>query len=171
MENPLFDRRLQLPDNEEAMWMGCQAGGASQGALRDLLRFGSLFYGARPPWLSREHCLDLYACHLRPMSGYTKESDMFDSRSESSTLSARVRTVRIQNFGEHGGPMLAELVGVTQRRLARIEAGGPIPAEFILKLIDLTGVNPRWLLSGEGEVYGSPAPSRIRDRDWGSHLG
>jgi hypothetical protein len=77
----------------------------------------------------------------------------------------------MQIFGERGGPMLAELLGITQRRLARIEAGGPIPAEIILKLIDLTGVNPGWLLSGESEVYGSQAPGRKPDWELGSRLG
>jgi hypothetical protein len=77
----------------------------------------------------------------------------------------------MQIFGEHGGPMLAELLGITQRRLARIEAGGPIPAEIVLKLIVLTGVNPSWLLSGEGETYDPAAPGRIRDRELGSRLG
>jgi hypothetical protein len=95
---------------------------------------------------------------------------MFDSRGESSMISARVRTVRIQRFGEHGGPMLAQLLGISRCRLARIEAGGPIPAEIILKFINLTGVNPSWLLSGEGEEYRSPAPGRIGEREVDSRL-
>lgn len=96
---------------------------------------------------------------------------MIDSQGEYSDLCQRVQTVRMQLFGECGGPMLAELLGISQRRLTRIEAGGPIPAEIILKLIDLTGVSPHWLLSGEGETYGMPAPGRIEDRDTGSRLG
>ena len=95
---------------------------------------------------------------------------MVDRRGESSGQSARVQTVRMQIFGEHGRPMLAELLGITQCRLARIEAGGPIPAEIILKLFELTGVRPSWLLSGEGEVYESPSPGRMRDRELGSRL-
>jgi hypothetical protein len=95
---------------------------------------------------------------------------MFESRGEYATLSERVQAVRVQLFGESGGPVLAELLGIPQRRLARIEAGGPIPGEIILKLIDVTGVNPRWLLSGEGERYGAPACGRITRRDMGSRL-
>jgi hypothetical protein len=90
----------------------------------------------------------------------TKESDMFESQGEYATLSERVRAVRLQLFGECGGPMLAQRLGIPHRRLARIEAGGPIPAELILRLIDVTGANPRWLLSGEGERYGCPATTR-----------
>jgi transcriptional regulator with XRE-family HTH domain len=64
--------------------------------------------------------------------------------------------------------MLAERLGITQRRLARIEAGGPIPAELILRLIDVTGVSPRWLLSGEGERFVAPGPDRLTGRDRGA---
>ena len=52
---------------------------------------------------------------------------MFESQGEYATLSERVRAVRLQLFGECGGPMLARRLGIPQRRLARMEAGGPIP--------------------------------------------
>jgi hypothetical protein len=100
-----------------------------------------------------------------------KEAAMSEGRGEVSMLSTRVRAVRMQLFGECGGPMLAELLGIPQRRLARIEAGEPIPAEILLRFIAVTGANPRWLLSGEGETYGMPAPGRICDRGPGSRLG
>jgi hypothetical protein len=51
-ENPPFDKLRQLPDDEKAKWMGCEAGAAIQAALRDSLRFGSPFYGACPLWLT-----------------------------------------------------------------------------------------------------------------------
>lgn len=89
---------------------------------------------------------------------------MSENRGDSPDLAERVRTVRLQLYGECGGPMMAEQLGIPQRRLARIEAGGPISAELILKLINVTGVNLRWLLSGEGETYVSAAPGRFSDR-------
>jgi hypothetical protein len=101
----------------------------------------------------------------------TKESDMFEDQGEPSALSHRIHTVRLQLYGECGGPILAQLLGIPQRRLTRIEAGGPIPAEILLKLIDVTGVNPGWLLSGEGERYGRPACGRIASGNPGSRFG
>jgi hypothetical protein len=67
--------------------------------------------------------------------------------------------------------MLAESLGISWRRLASIEAGGPIPAEIILALIEVTGVNPLWLLSGEGERYDPPAADPFGRRGPGSHFG
>jgi hypothetical protein len=93
---------------------------------------------------------------------------MFESQSEYSTLSQRVKAVRMQRFGACGGPMLAELLGIPHQRLERIEAGGAIPAELILRFIDITGVSPRWLLSGEGERYGSLEPCVLGGRIPGS---
>jgi hypothetical protein len=93
---------------------------------------------------------------------------MYESRGEDATLAERVRAVRTRLYGECGGPMLADLLGIPQRLLARIEAGGPIPAEIILKLIDLTGVSPRWLLCGEGEPFIAAQPGRLTGFDRGA---
>lgn len=48
---------------------------------------------------------------------------------------------------------VAELLRIPDRKLERFETGSPIPAEVILVLMEVTGVNPRWLDSGEGERY------------------
>ena len=89
---------------------------------------------------------------------------MLESAGEHSNLAERIRSVRMDLFGEHGGPVLARLLRVPSRRLARIESGGPIPARIILQLIEVTGANPHWLLSGEGEKYRRPASSRLGGR-------
>jgi hypothetical protein len=82
---------------------------------------------------------------------------MHESEADRCALSERIRAVRMDLFGEHGGPNLARRLRIPERALARMEAGRPIPGELILKLIEVTGVNPHWLLHGEGERFRQPA--------------
>ena len=89
---------------------------------------------------------------------------MHEHQEDNSDLSERIRLVRIDLFGEHGGRLLAGLLRVPQRDLTRMEAGGPIPGLLILRLIEVTGVNPNWLLSGEGDRYDRPASSNLGGR-------
>jgi hypothetical protein len=74
-------------------------------------------------------------------------------RQSTLTLASRVREIRLERFGEHGGPMLAAALGLPFRTWWNYEAGVTIPAEVILRFIEVTGANPRWLLKGEGEKY------------------
>ena len=78
---------------------------------------------------------------------------MFENKWDNPILSDRIRAIRIDLFGEFGRPALAELLRIPDRRLERFETGSPIPAEVILVLMEVTGVNPHWLESGEGERY------------------
>jgi hypothetical protein len=70
-------------------------------------------------------------------------------------LAARVRVVRIDSAGDgpEGVARLAESLGLPHQTWANFEAGVSIPATVILRLICLTGVSPRWLLTGRGEAY------------------
>ncbi len=70
-------------------------------------------------------------------------------------LASRVRTVREELFGEHGGPMLAQEIGVPFRTWMNYEDGCTIPAQAILRFIEITNADPHWLLTGEGEPYRS----------------
>lgn len=65
-------------------------------------------------------------------------------------LSRRVREVRVELYGEHGGPLLASALGVPFRTWASYEAGESIPAETILRFLEATRTDPHWLLTGEG---------------------
>ena len=85
---------------------------------------------------------------------------MIESNSEFSTLSERVRAVRLDLFGDDGGALLASLLGIPERRVAHMEIDGPIPGHIILAFIEVTGANPSWLLSGEGDRYMRLAPAR-----------
>jgi len=68
-------------------------------------------------------------------------------------ISNRLRDVRQELFGEHGGPELARLLGLPARTWYNYETGVTVPAEVLLSFIDLTGTNPVWLHTGEGPRY------------------
>ena len=68
-------------------------------------------------------------------------------------LARRVREIREELYGENGGPILAERLDVPFRTWHNYEAGCTIPASAILRFIEVTSANPRWLLTGEGERY------------------
>jgi hypothetical protein len=71
-------------------------------------------------------------------------------------LAARVRAVRIALYGENGGPLLAQALGIPFRTLHNYESGYTIPAHSILRFIKLTHVHPHWLLTGNGEQFLDP---------------
>ena len=83
---------------------------------------------------------------------------------ESLALARRLREVRLELYGENGGPLLAEVLGLPARTWAHYEAGVTIPGLVILRFIDATRVEPHWLLTGEGErrPAGSDEPGRLR---------
>jgi len=69
------------------------------------------------------------------------------------SLSRRLKEVRQDRFGEHGGPELARRLNLPARTWYNYENGVTVPAEVLLGFIDETGTNPVWLLSGEGSMY------------------
>lgn len=70
-----------------------------------------------------------------------------------SSLAHRVREVRLDLFGEHGGPMLARTLRLPFRTWHNYESGCTIPAQVILRFIEVTDAHPHWLLTGEGAKY------------------
>ena len=70
-----------------------------------------------------------------------------------SGLAQRIREIRQELYGEHGGPLLAEALELPFRTWHNYEAGCTIPAHSILRFIEVTEANPHWLLTGEGEKY------------------
>jgi hypothetical protein len=69
------------------------------------------------------------------------------------SLSRRLREIRQEIFGEHGGPELARRLGLPARTWYNYETGVTVPAEVLLGFIEQTGANPNWLLNGEGPRY------------------
>lgn len=70
-------------------------------------------------------------------------------------LAGRLKSVREELYGEHGGPELARLLEIPARDLYNYETGVTIPGEVLLRIIELTGVRPAWLLRGEEPRYES----------------
>jgi SOS-response transcriptional repressor LexA len=69
------------------------------------------------------------------------------------SLSRRLREIRQELFGEHGGPELARRLNLPARTWYNYETGVTVPAEVLLGFIEQTGANPMWLLTGEGTRY------------------
>jgi hypothetical protein len=70
-----------------------------------------------------------------------------------SDLARRIREVREELYGVHGGPLLAQKLGIPFRTLMNYEVGCTIPATTILRFIEVTDAHPHWLLTGEGDRY------------------
>jgi DNA-binding transcriptional regulator YiaG len=68
-------------------------------------------------------------------------------------LARRFREIRQELYGEHGGPLLAGALGVPFRTVLNYEDGCTIPAQAILRFIEVTNAHPHWLLTGEGDRY------------------
>jgi hypothetical protein len=68
-------------------------------------------------------------------------------------LARRIRVIRTELYGEHGGPLLAEALELPFRTWHNYEEGHTIPAHSILRFIEVTDAHPHWLLTGEGEKY------------------
>ena len=69
------------------------------------------------------------------------------------TLARRVREIRREWFGAGGTAVLAVLLDLPVRTWENYEAGCTIPAQTLLRFIELTGVHPHWLLTGGGDKY------------------
>ena len=73
-------------------------------------------------------------------------------------LSERLRLLRTEFYGERGGPDLARTLGIPVRTWYNYENGVTVPAEIILRIVELTSVEPIWLLRGEGPKFRSTGP-------------
>jgi Peptidase S24-like len=77
------------------------------------------------------------------------------------SLSRRLREIRQEIFGDHGGPELARRLGLPARTWYNYETGVTVPAEVLLGFIEQTGANPIWLLTGEGPRYRRTSDERM----------
>jgi hypothetical protein len=68
-------------------------------------------------------------------------------------LARRIREVRMDLYGTHGGPLLAEALQIPFRTWLNYENGCTIPAPSMLRFIELTKASPHWLLTGHGDKY------------------
>ena len=64
---------------------------------------------------------------------------------------SRVREVREDLYGEGGAAALAAALDLPEETWLNYERGVTMPADVLLGFIDLTGADPHWLLTGDGE--------------------
>jgi len=77
------------------------------------------------------------------------------------SLSRRLREIRQELFGDHGGPELARRLNLPARTWYNYETGVTVPAEVLLSFIEQTGANPLYLVSGEGTKYRRSSDERL----------
>ncbi|MDR3618519.1 MAG: S24 family peptidase [Paludisphaera borealis] len=77
------------------------------------------------------------------------------------SLSRRLREIRQELFGDHGGPELARRLSLPARTWYNYETGVTVPAEVLLAFIEQTGANPMYLISGDGPRYSQAADDRM----------
>jgi hypothetical protein len=71
-------------------------------------------------------------------------------------LAERITALRIELFGARGGPELARRLGIPSRTWYNYEGGITVPGEILLRIIDVTSVEPKWLLHGTGPRFSAP---------------
>lgn len=76
-----------------------------------------------------------------------------DTKQVKRTLSGRLAEIRSELFGNQGKAEMARRLGIPPRSWYNYEGGVTVPAEVILKTIELTSVEPLWLLHGTGPKY------------------
>ncbi len=76
-----------------------------------------------------------------------------ESEHAKTILARRLREVRTDLFGDKGATEIARALMVPARTWYNYERGVTVPAEVLLRFIALTGVEPQWLLDGQGERY------------------
>ena len=75
-------------------------------------------------------------------------------------LAERLTTLRAELFGDRGGPELARRLGLPVRTWYNYESGVTVSAEVILRIIELTSVEPMWLLHGKGPKFRAASADR-----------
>jgi hypothetical protein len=90
-----------------------------------------------------------------------------DQARSKAAIAGRLRLIRSEIFGEHGGPELADQLGIPSRTWCNYESGVTIPGEVLLRFLAITDAGPLWLLDGEGPKY--LAPDRAAPATPGTH--
>ncbi len=80
------------------------------------------------------------------------------------SLAERLRSVRAELYGERGGPEMARRLNLPIRTWYNYEAGVTVPAEVVLRFMELTSVESAWLLHGQGPKF-RPASAALGDGD------
>jgi len=78
-------------------------------------------------------------------------------------LADRIRTIRTELFGVNSLAEFARRIDVPVRTWYSFETGVTLPAEVLLRFVELTLVEPLWLLHGEGPRYRTDVPDPERE--------
>jgi hypothetical protein len=76
-------------------------------------------------------------------------------------LAERLAALRLELYGDRGGPEMARRLGIPVRTWYNYEGGVTVPAEVILKIIELTAVEAGWLLHGEEPKFRNQLTDRV----------
>lgn len=74
------------------------------------------------------------------------------------SLSERIAALRVELCGDRGGVEFARRLGPQRHTWHKYEQGITVPGEVILRVIELTSVEPMWLLHGPGPKYRTGVP-------------
>jgi hypothetical protein len=77
----------------------------------------------------------------------------FDTSPSKRVLAERLRQIRVELYGDDGVHDLAARLRVPERTWFCYESGVTVPAEVVLQFLELTSVEPKWLLNGTGPRY------------------
>jgi hypothetical protein len=70
-----------------------------------------------------------------------------------STIANRLRAIREEKYGASSAQMIAAELCLPAQTWLNYEAGLTLPGDTLLRFIAVTGVDPNWLLTGEGPKY------------------
>jgi hypothetical protein len=69
------------------------------------------------------------------------------------SLARRLVALRTELYGKGGATAIARQLNISARSWYNYERGNTVPGEILLRLIQLTCVEPDWLLNGEGQKF------------------
>jgi hypothetical protein len=79
-------------------------------------------------------------------------------------IARRIRQIREELYGENGIEVIAKTLDVPVRTWLNFEQGVMMPADILLEFLVVAGLDPNWLLTGEGErLIGADQP---RGPEW-----
>jgi hypothetical protein len=81
------------------------------------------------------------------------QQSLHDRASRKAAIAGRLRLIRIELFGEDRDTELADQLGIPLRTWFNFETGVTIPGEVLLEFLEITGIEPLWLLRGTGPKY------------------
>ena len=80
-------------------------------------------------------------------------TDRNDRTSGKMGVASRLRSIREEIYGPDGVEVLAGKLELPPRTWLNYELGVMIPGETLLRYLELTGIEPGWLLGGAGPRF------------------